>query len=53
MKEGGIVKVNSIDPERRARHEGIVNNSVDKLSFIKGKNWLAAGYPNAIAFYSA
>ena len=39
------MKVNTIEPEQRVRYEGIVNNSVDQITSVKGKNWLVLGHP--------
>jgi hypothetical protein len=53
LREGGIISLNAIEPEDRSKYEGIVNNSIDCLHQIKGKNWIMAGHPNALAFYSS
>jgi hypothetical protein len=53
LREGGIVTLNAIEPDQRSKYEGIVNNSIDCLYQLKGKNWIMAGHPNAIAFYSS
>ncbi len=52
LKEGGIVTINAIEPDDRSKYEGIVNNSIDSLFQIKGNNWIVAGHPNALTFYS-
>lgn len=52
LKEGGLMKINSLEPEQRSRYEGIVNNSVDSILQIKNKNWLVLGHPSAITIYS-
>jgi hypothetical protein len=52
LREGGIAAFNAIEPEERSKYEGIVNNSIDTLFQIKGKNWLMAGHPNAMSLYS-
>lgn len=52
LKEGGIMSINSIDPEQRLRYEGLVNDSIDSMFFVKGKNWLVAQHPTAMTFYS-
>lgn len=44
--------INAIEPEDRSKYEGIVNNSIDSLFQIRGKNWLVAAHPNALTFYS-
>ncbi len=43
---------NAIEPDERTKYEGIVNNSIDNLIFLKAKNWLVAGHPNSMSFYS-
>jgi hypothetical protein len=52
LREGGIMRVNTLEPEQRVRYEGIVNNSVDQITAIKGKNWLVLAHPSAMAIYS-
>ena len=52
LREGGITTINAIEPDDRSKYEGIVNNSIDSLFQIKGKNWLVAAHPNALTFYS-
>lgn len=44
--------INAIEPDDRSKYEGIVNNSIDSLFQIRSKNWLVAGHPNALTFYS-
>jgi hypothetical protein len=52
LREGGIMTINAIEPDDRSKYEGIVNNSIESLFQIKGKNWLLAAHSNALAFYS-
>jgi hypothetical protein len=52
LKEGGLMRINSLEPEQRVRYEGIVNNSVDRITPIRGKNWLVLSHPSAITIYS-
>lgn len=52
LQEGGVMKINTLEPEQRLRYEGIVNNSIDTITPIKGKNWLVLGHPSALAIYS-
>lgn len=52
LKEGAILKVNSIDTEQRIKYEGIVNRGVESLTGLKGKSWLAVSHSNALALYS-
>ena len=53
LREGGIVTFNAIEPDDRSKYEGIVNNSIDYMFQLKGKNWLMAGHPNAMTLYTA
>jgi len=52
MKEGGLMKINCLEPDQRLRYEGIVNNCINYLLLTKGKSWLIAGHPSAITIYS-
>jgi hypothetical protein len=52
LKEGAIMKINTIESEQRIRYEGIVNNSVDSILLVKSKNWLILAHPTAITIYS-
>lgn len=44
--------INAIEPDDRSKYQGIVNNSIESLFQIKGKNWILAAHSNALAFYS-
>lgn len=46
------MKINSIETDQRLKYEGIVNGSVNSISFIKSKGWLALGHDSALTFYS-
>lgn len=52
LREGAVVKVNTLETEQRVRYEGIVNNSIDKITHIKGKNWLVLSHPSSMTIYS-
>lgn len=52
MREGSIMTVNAIEPEHRSKYEGIVNNEIEQIFSIKGKNWVLACYPSAMGVYS-
>ena len=52
LLEGGLVKINTLEPDQRMRYEGIVNDSVDRIASIKGKNWLVLSHPSAMTIYS-
>jgi hypothetical protein len=47
-----LVKVNTLEPEQRMRYEGIVNDAVERIAPIKGKNWLVLSHPSAMTIYS-
>lgn len=44
--------INAIEPDNRCKYEGIVNNSIDSMLQIRSNNWIVAGHPNALSFYS-
>ena len=52
LREGGIIKLNTLEPEQRLRYEGIVNDSIDYTLHIKNKNMLLLAHPSALSLYS-
>jgi hypothetical protein len=52
LKEGAIMKINTLELEQRLKYEGIANNSVDNILTVKNKNWLILAHPTALAIYS-
>jgi len=52
LLEGGLVKVNTLEPDQRMRYEAIVNDSIERITPIKGKNWLVLSHPSAMTIYS-
>ena len=52
MREGGLIRINTLEPDQRVMFEGIVNNSVDRITPIKGKNWLVLSHPSSMSIYS-
>jgi hypothetical protein len=52
LKEGAIMKMNTLELEQRLKYEGIANNSIDSMIQVKNKNWLILAHPTALAIYS-
>ena len=52
LREGGLIKLNTLEPEQRLRYEGIVNDSVDHTLHIKSKNLLLLTHPSALSMYT-
>ena len=52
LREGAILKINTLELEQRLKYEGIVNNSIDCILHVKSKNWLVLGHPSALTIYS-
>lgn len=51
-KEGSILTVNTTEPESRTKYHGIINNEIEGLFTLKGKNIIVATYPGAMTLYS-
>jgi hypothetical protein len=52
LREGGLLRLNTLEPEQRVRYEGIVNGPVERITPVRGKNWLVLSHPTAMAIYS-
>lgn len=52
MREGAIMKINTLELEHRLKYEGIANCPVHSILQVKNKNWLVLAHPSALAIYS-
>ena len=52
LKEGALMKINTLELEQRLKYEGIINNSITSMLQIKNKNWLVLAHPTALTIYS-
>jgi hypothetical protein len=52
LREGAIIKINTLELEQRLKYEGIANCSVDSILQVKNKNWFVLAHPSALAIYS-
>jgi hypothetical protein len=52
LKEGAVMRINTLELEQRVKYEGIINNSITNMLQIKSKNWLVLAHPTALTVYS-